>query len=87
MSRLRVLLNISYPLLQIEDVTSDYSEQFCGKQSDVEWTTLGNTAILRFRTDGSINYAGFQAEIKPKQRNLEGMRVIIYWLMTENFIL
>ncbi|XP_022089190.1 cubilin-like [Acanthaster planci] len=63
--------------VEIEDLTTGHTERFCGNQRHPLFTSAGNTAVVRFRTNSHSTFPGWAAEASIEGRNNEDCSSIV----------
>ncbi|XP_033102685.1 cubilin-like [Anneissia japonica] len=64
--------------LEIEDVLTGAIDKVCGTQEQVTWTSSGNSLLLRFRTDSTISFTGFETTVSKEFRDTEDCSAVNY---------
>ncbi|XP_033645993.1 cubilin-like isoform X2 [Asterias rubens] len=57
--------------VEIEDLTTKRIDRFCGNQNKPLFTTDGNAAVVRFRSDSFSNFPGWRLQASVQSRNIE----------------
>ena len=70
------IIIILWYLQQIEDLTTQRIDRFCGNQNNPLFTTDGNAAIMRFRTDLHSSFPGWSVQASLQGRNNEGVTLL-----------